>query len=259
MATKIDKILVTGGAGFIGKHLMQKLGDRGVSYDIAQSDLWDINDPLMLEGVIQAFKPRGIIHLAAISNKEDVEANQELALETNVCGTFNVLQAGKRHKIRVVVASSAATAEPDLSLYGTTKECVESLVRLFDNAIAARLYNVYGSGSKSVVNKFFTRIREEKHVKLNGNTTRDYIYVGDVVDALIDFVSLDVDFPKIIEVGTGRSISLNKLVSILEAVTGKKAKVIHGEAIKEIQDSKCRDTDYLLYKTTLEQGVKNLK
>jgi len=259
MATKINKrrILVTGGAGFIGRHVMQQLGERVISFDIASSHLWDINDPLILDAVLQTVKPIGIIHLAAISNKEDVDSNPELALETNVGGTLNVLQAAKRHRIKVVVASSAATEEPQLSLYGTSKKCMDYIALLFKNVVIARLYNVYGPGSKSVVNKFVERIKERKTIKLNGNTVRDYIYVDDVASALISLIDQD-GFDKVVPVGTGRGVTLNKLVSIIEKELNMDAKVIRGSAIKEIQESCCVNVAYNFYKTTLEQGIKNL-
>lgn len=260
MAAKIKKtnnVLVTGSKGFIGSHLMKALGERGFNYDIKKSTAFNINNPMTLKAMILATKPSTIVHLAAISNRKDVDRDPELALRTNIIGTFNVLTLAKKYGIRVILASSAATYEPELSLYGTTKECMEQLAVMFDNAVIMRFYNVYGKGSKSVVNIFTKRIRLRKPVYLNGNTTRDYIYIDDVIGAIMRIIEA-TEPEKVIEVGTGRGVTLRKLVSIIGKATGNPTWSIELAPIKEIQESQCHNTFHNFYKTTLEQGVRRL-
>lgn len=258
MAAKIKKILVTGGSGFIGKHLIKALGERGANYDIKTTDqeIMDILDYDMLEGIVEALEPSAIIHLAAVSSLQDTQKNPELALRTNIIGTFNVLRAAAKHKVRVVLASSAATEDPKSSLYGASKRCMEIIASLFDNVVVAILYNVYGSGSKSVVNKFVKAIKSEKEIVLNGNTVRDYIYVDDVVKGLIALADA-ASPPQTIMMGTSRGVTLKKLVSIIQGIVGRKAKVIYGNEVKEIQVSQAGEP-CSYYKTTLEQGIKRL-
>lgn len=230
-----SKTLITGSMGFIGSHLMKSLGDRGIEFDIKKSPYFDVNKPANLQAVILKNKPQYIVHLAAISTIQEATKDPELTLKTNIIGTFNVLRLAKKYNIRVILASSAATAQPELSLYGTSKDCMEKIAEMFDNVCVLRFHNVYGKGGKGVVNKFIRRIKQGKEVKLNGNTTRDYIYIDDVVKVILR--TLDMDCPSVVcPIGTGKGISLKELVRKIEKNT-KKAQVKYGEAIREIQKS----------------------
>jgi nucleoside-diphosphate-sugar epimerase len=252
----MKKVLVTGSKGFIGSHLMRALGDRGVAYDIKEHSFMDINNAENLRATIVGVRPSVIVHLAALSNKEEVDHNPDLALRTNIIGTFNVLRLADRYNTRVILASSAATAEPELSLYGTSKDCMERLARMFTNVTIARFYNVYGPGSKSVVNLFFKSVKSGRIVKLNGNTKRDYIHVDDLVNSLLSLIDAK-EPPELVEIGTGRVTSLHKLLSIIKKITGKEPKVKQLKSLKEIQYSQCNNR-YGIYKTTLEQGIRGL-
>jgi UDP-glucose 4-epimerase len=253
-----DKILVTGSSGFIGSHLMRTLGKRGIPFDIKKSKYMDINNADALRTVMTAFKPFCIIHLAAVSSRQAVDNNPTQALKTNIVGTFNILRLAKKYGIRVILASSAATYEPEMSLYGTSKQCMESLALMFDNAIIARFFNVYGKGSKSVVNKFSDSIKNGREIILNGNTKRDYIHVVDIVTLLLRLAKNDKP-GKLYEFGTGVGTSLKQLVSQIEKVTKKKAKVNQGKAIHEIQESCCSSNlSELLPMTKLKDGIGGL-
>lgn len=255
------KILVTGSSGFIGSHLVKAIKQNEnevIAFDIRQSPLYDINNMKALERVMKKTKPDVIIHLAAISNRQDALFDPELTIKTNILGTFNVLVVGHKCKVRTIVASSAATDEPKLSLYGTTKQSVEQLTELFPLAFIARFYNVYGPHSLSVVNRFASKIKRGDPIVLNGNTVRDYIYVDDVCRALQQLAQDAVIAEKVNYVGTGVGTSLEKLVTLLEDQFGKKAIIVQGEPVKEIQTSVCNPmyTDY--YTIPLEQGVQKL-
>jgi UDP-glucose 4-epimerase len=258
MATKINnKVIVTGSKGFIGSHLMKALGSRGYNFDIRMSQTLDVNNARMLQAMILNVKPKVIVHLAAISSLKDVDRDPEQALKTNIVGTFNVLRLAKKYKVRVILASSGAVHESESSLYAVTKDCVEKLGRMHDNAIIMRFFNVYGKGSKSVVNKFIKQIKNAKIVTLNGNTTRDYIYIDDVVNAIMRVV--DAKEPQsLYEVGTGRGVTLRKLISIIRKETNRPVHMREQKAIKEIQESQCMYPFDGIYKTTLEQGIRRL-
>jgi UDP-glucose 4-epimerase len=253
---KTDSVLVTGSKGFIGTHLMKALDGRGYNLDIRLRKSFDINDPNMVKMMVLATQPKAIVHLAAISNRRAVDRDPELALRTNIIGTFNVLRIAHRYNIRVILASSAATYQPELSLYGTTKDCMERLAEMFDNVVTARFYNVYGKGSKSVVNKFVRGIQSGRTIKLHGNTVRDYVHVSDVVSSIISLVDA-ADPPRLVEIGTGRGISLKKLVSMIEKLSKKTARQVTLNPIKEIHESRCEEW-YGLPKVTLEHGIKEL-
>lgn len=256
MATKINKILITGSKGFIGKHLYTYLIKNGfevISYDI--KDGLNINSPVQLDHVFRVTKPDFVFHLAAISNRQDTNKNPELALKTNVIGTFNVLTIAKKYKIKTIIASSAATKEPELSLYGTSKDCMERIAALFDNVTIVRFYNVYGPGSKSVVNKFITKIKNEHFIKLNGNTTRDYIYVDDVVGGLIELMTWK---GKIYELGTAQGTTLKQLARLISKLTGKLLMVEYKKPIKEIQQSQMKPGLGFFKPISLKEGIKKL-
>lgn len=253
---KTRNVLVTGSSGFIGKHLMASLNGCGVPFDIRKNGFMDVNNAENLKSVIQSFKPKAIVHLAAISNRKSVDNNPELALKTNIIGTFNVLRIAKKYGVRVILASSAAVEVPELSLYGVTKDAMEKIADMFDNAVIARFYNVYGSKSKSVVNKFVDAALKGKEVVLNGNTTRDYVHVDDVVDKLLSLIDAPQP-PHLVEIGTGRAITLNKLVSLVQKETNSELKTWQGEEVREIQHSLCGNK-YGQYKVTLEQGIRRL-
>lgn len=235
---------------------MKVLNGNGRSYDIRNHEFEDINDDNFLDTIVQDFNPSVIVHLAAVSNRRDTDKNPQLAIETNIIGTYNVLKVASKYNIRVILASSAATSEPESSLYAASKDCMERIAALFNNVIIARFYNVYGPRSKSVVNKFTRNIKAGKPIKLNGNTVRDYIHVDDVIAAILNLI--EATKPNIkYDIGTKRSISLKRLVSMIEKIVGKKAKIIQSKPIKEIQRSECLATP-TWYKTTLEQGIKKL-
>lgn len=259
-----EKCLVTGSKGFIGSHLMEQLRPNAVDFDIKRGDVKineDVTKIKTLEPVVRYFKPSAIIHLAAISNRDDCIKDPQLALETNIIGTYNVLSVAQKYNVkRVIVASSAAVADPALSLYGVSKEGMEWVCRYFQkqglDVIIARFYNVYGSGSKSVVNQFIERVKKEKPLELNGNTYRDYIHVDDVVKTLVRMI--DTPTPKLIEIGSGHSTSLRDLTKIVRRVSGKQVEVIHKEALDEIQKSQMT-VHYNTFKTvSLEEGIRRL-
>ena len=231
---------------------MKVLGDKAVGYDIKNGD--DILDWDYLD--IAMANCNKVVHLAAVSNIQDVNKNPSLAVMTNIIGTWNVLTLAKQHHIKkVIVASSAATKKPELSLYGTTKDSMEKLCALFNNCIISRFYNIYGEGSKSVVNKFLTSALHNKAVVLNGDTTRDYLYVDDLMVALTRLLDNE-DPPKVIEMGTGQPTSLKRLVDTIELVIDGDVNVINGKPLKEIQYSSCEKPYY--YRTSLYDGIKKL-
>jgi nucleoside-diphosphate-sugar epimerase len=116
---------------------------------------------------------------------------------------------------------------------------------------------VYGDGSKSVVNKFVRAIKSGKIIKVYGNTVRDYIHVDDIVLAILRLIEAK-QAPKLVHIGTGRGVSLHKLVSMIQHETGEKARVVHFKPLKEIQVSECSDLSFGFYKTTLERGIRRL-
>lgn len=258
------KILVTGGAGFIGANLVYQLislgGEVFVLDDLSTGKpenidprggfrKVDICDEEFL-GAVRAFKPDCIVHLAAQPSVAESIKDPEKNDRINIEGTKNVIAAALENKVeRLVFASSAAVyGDPaelpikesaplkPLSPYGESKLEAE---RLIDEELRGsgvdfailRFANVYGprqnaEGEGGVVSamSFAVAAGEQPVMYGDGNQTRDFIFVGDVVSALISAIGGDIDFagdpsttPEAgrynICTGTGRN--LHELVSAL--------------------------------------------
>jgi|tagenome__1003787_1003787.scaffolds.fasta_scaffold20851347_3 UDP-glucose 4-epimerase len=251
------RAVVTGGAGFIGSHLVDALAARGddvlalddlskgrrerVDGDLAETD---IRDAAALAAIVAEHRPDVILHLAAQADVRRSVADPAADAAVNVIGTINVLQAAREVGARVVFASTggaiygedaprptpeSAACEPEAP-YGTAKLCAEEYLRLFNRLHGTRhailrLGNVYGprqdpSGEAGVVSIFAGRLarNERPTVFGNGRQTRDYVYAGDVVRAFM--AAADADRAGLWNVGTGREVSVIDLIDGLAAISG---------------------------------------
>jgi UDP-glucose 4-epimerase len=218
--------VVTGGAGFIGSHLVDSLLADGygvtVIDDLSSGDArrvadavrlveLDIVDRAGVAAVIEETKPETVFHLAAQSSVVVSVENPGRDCEVNVQGTLNVLDAANKRNIPVVFTSTGGALYGDeaprptneqqipkpLSPYGASKLAGESYVGTWARAedvpnAVCRLGNVYGPrqsphGEAGVVSIFTHRLHTAQAPKLfgHGRPTRDYVYVGDVVSALL--------------------------------------------------------------------------
>lgn len=223
------KIVVTGGAGFIGSHLSELLISGG--HDVLVFDNFsnpscafspekksmfngDVTKPADLRKAFAG--AHAVCHLAALISVQESISHPEKTAETNVVGTFNVLKAASEaHVGRVVFASSCAvygdqknlpvaeSAQPGpLSSYAETKLAGEKLCRSFSEScgpstIALRLFNVYGPGQNqngeyaAAIPKFASLLSKGKAPTVfgDGRQTRDFVYVTDVARAFALSVS----------------------------------------------------------------------
>jgi UDP-glucose 4-epimerase len=221
-----SQAIVTGGAGFIGSHLVDALlaegygvtviddlssGDaRRVAEDARLREL-DIVDGAAVAAIVDEVKPRTVFHLAAQASVVVSVENPNRDCEVNVQGTLNVVDAANKRGIPVVFTSTGGALYGDdaprptgegqipapLSPYGASKLAAEAYVGTWgrsggvSNAVC-RLGNVYGPrqsphGEAGVVSIFTHRLHTGSAPKLfgYGKPTRDYVYVGDVVSALL--------------------------------------------------------------------------
>lgn len=180
-----------------------------------------------------------IIHFAANTGVPDSVANPRLDMECNVIGVFNMLEAARNNNVkRFVFASSGAPAgevEPPIheelpphpvSPYGASKLAGEGYCscyfKTFEiDTVALRFGNVYGPGSKhksSVVAKFIRLALEGKTVEIygDGSQTRDFIYVDDLVDAVIKAGTVANVGGETYQIAAARETTLNELMNILK-------------------------------------------
>jgi UDP-glucose 4-epimerase len=267
------RAIVTGGAGFIGSHVVDALLARGDEVAVidslargkeenvaagAELHVRDIREPL--DDLFDAVRPEAVYHLAA---QVDVRVSVERPVDDadmNVLGTVRVLEAARHHGAQVVFASTGGAIygecevaaredsplEP-LSPYGTGKLAAEEYIRSYNRLygtrhIALRYGNVYGPrqdphGEAGVVAIFLGALARGEQARIYGDglQTRDYVYVGDVARATTSTLGQDSG---VYNVGTGRETSVVDLYALCTKVAGSDISAEHAPArLGELQRS----------------------
>ena len=242
---------MTGGAGFIGSNLVDRLVERGdevvVVDNFASGKREFVNPRAELEERdiregIDASGASVVFHLAAQADVQTSVKRPDYDADVNVVGTTKVLEAAREAGARVVFSSTGGAiygectgpAREDsplqpLSPYGIAKLCGEEYLRGWNRIhgtthVALRFANVYGPRQDSgleggVVSIFLERMArgEETIIFGDGLQTRDFVYVGDVVDALLSAAGHDGGT---FNVGTGEELSVLELHRACAAVAG---------------------------------------
>ncbi|HEY5058611.1 MAG TPA: NAD-dependent epimerase/dehydratase family protein [Gaiellaceae bacterium] len=248
------RAIVTGGAGFIGSHVVDAMLAHGDEVHVlddlstgtrenvptgAELHEADIRAP---DAVFDAVRPDAVLHLAAQANVRVSVERPDVDADVNVLGTVRILEAARRHRAKVVFASTggaiygecdgpaAETAERrPLSPYGTSKLCGEEYLatvnRLYGTGhVSLRLGNVYGPrqqphGEAGVVAIFMGLLRDGGAPQIfgDGSQTRDYVYVVDVARAML--LALDRN-GGVYNVGTGAETSVLELYRAIQAAAG---------------------------------------
>lgn len=261
------KVLVTGGAGFIGSHLVDRLID--LKHEVSVIDNLstgnkdninkkakffeiDINDDLS-----EVFKDGFdcVFHVAAQVN---LRTSLEYPIEDariNILGSLNVINECVKNKVKKIVFSSSGGAiyseknsfpcderglKNPLSPYGLGKLTIENYLRIFNNIhdldfVCLRYSNVYGprqdaEGEAGVVSIFINSILDGNNLNVfgDGEQTRDYVYVKDVVEANIRAINMMGNF----NVSTGIETSVNSLAEEIKKLMNSNVEIVHKEAIK---------------------------
>ena len=267
------RAIVTGGAGFIGSHVVDALvaqdaevavvdslvhGSKDNVPAAAELHVRDIREPL--DDVFDAVRPEAVFHLAA---QADVRVSVEHPVEdaeVNVLGTVRILESARKHGAQVVFSSTGGAIYGDctrpapedspcepLSPYGTAKLAGEEYLRAFNRLygtrhIALRYGNVYGPrqdphGEAGVVAIFLGALLRGEQARIfgDGSQTRDYVYVGDVARATISTIGHEGG---VFNVGTGRETSVTELYELCARVAGSDMSAEHAPArLGELQRS----------------------
>jgi nucleoside-diphosphate-sugar epimerase len=258
--------LVTGGAGFIGSHIVEKLIETGEQVRVIDNlttghlaNLEAVRDRITfaeadireLEKIRPLFEGADyVIHLAAYTSVIRSIENPLLANDVNIGGTLNVLVAARDARVkRVVFAGTAAvygdnpvmprveTQEPrPLSPYALTKLTGEYYCRIFTDlfgleAVTLRLFNIFGprQNPNRALGKFITAHLEGTAPTIfgDGEQSRDFTYVSNVVDAALRACKAPDAGGKAINVGAGRSTTINQAVALLREIFGKGTRPQH--------------------------------
>ena len=260
------KILVTGGAGFIGSHIAEYLVQRGDDITVldnlntgSKENLAKINDKInFVNGDIRDYKLLeqlvgdidGVFHEAALASVQQSFSMSDEYIDVNVSGTENIFKLAKEYDFKVVYASSSSVYgnpkkvpinEDDdrkpINPYAQTKLEDEYLAKQYSEngvkVIGLRYFNVFGKRQSKeyagVIKLFLHRIQQKKPPKINGDglQTRDFVHIDDVVKANISAMDSNINH-KFFNVGSGLPITILDLANIIINASGLSLKPIHG-------------------------------
>ena len=276
------RVLVTGGAGFIGSNLVDSLVARGDEVHVlddlskgrrervatqAELHVADIRDP---DAVFDAVRPEVVCHLAAQADVRVSVDRPDVDADVNVLGTVRILEAARRHGAQVVFSSTGGAiygecetpAREDaprhpLAPYGTSKLCGEEYLATWNRLhgtthVALRFGNVYGPrqephGEAGVVAIFMGLLADGGTPRIygDGRQTRDYVFVTDVVAAVLAAIGHDGG---VYNVGTGTETSVLELYRAIVAATGIEREPDHvdprlGELQRSVLDPGAAERD----------------
>jgi len=252
-----QKVLVTGGAGFIGSHLVDVLIEKGykvvVIDNLSTGKIENINkkakfykidicSPKIGE-IFKKEKPQICFHLAALPRVPLSVKDPVLTSRVNVLGTINIFKASVDSKVKRVIFASSSSVYGDqeklplrenmspnpISPYGLQKYVCEQFAKLFSNLykisiVSLRYFNVYGpridfdSEYSLVIGKFLKLKAQGKPLTIygDGNQTRGFCYVDDVVEAnILAMKSKKIKGGEVINIGNEKSYSINYLAKLI--------------------------------------------
>jgi UDP-glucose 4-epimerase len=250
------RALVTGGAGFVGSHLVDRLIDEGhdvlVIDDLSSGRAGNVPPAARVEradvasadldGLFRSFRPATVYHLAAQASVPASMADPLRDLAVNVVGTHRVAaaaRAGGSGRIVFVSSGGAVYGETErpatertlpapASYYGVHKLAAEGHVALSGLSYAiARPSNIYGPRQApglegAVVASFLDQAGRDGTLRIHGDgkQTRDLVHVSDVVDALCRLAQEDMG-PGVWNIGTGAAVSISELADLVESACGR--------------------------------------
>lgn len=259
------KVFITGGCGFIGRHLTRHLLENNFKVTVfdnfsncaesisgAQVIKGDIRDAHVVMNALQDHDVA--VHLAS---KISISDSEKTIMEVNVEGSRNVVKGCTEYDIALIAASSAAvygegvkgvlrdenSMTNPISAYGKSKLEMEDMIKeAADNeglkSIILRLFNVYGTGQSDayagVVKRFVSHVRKGTPLVIfgDGSQARDFVHVDDVVQfmrrALVD---IRAEKASIYNIGSGRTITITELADLICATVNKKPEVSHRSSV----------------------------
>jgi|TARA_B100002003_G_C14142481_1_gene549287 UDP-glucose 4-epimerase len=269
------KVLVTGGCGFIGSHVVDILIEKGNSvvvvdnlstgkkeYLNSSAKFYEIDITSDINSIFEEEKPDIVIHMAAQVMLRESLNNPMHDAKTNIMGTINVLEVCRKNNIKKIIYTStggARVGEPEYlpvdekhplnpcSPYGISKHSAEHYVWMYNKLYGLDYLmfcfgNVYGPRddpiTKRVTAIFTSKMLNNEIPKIfgDGDQTRDFIYVKDLAEFIVNSIDKSPEH-KLFHLANGKQISVNQIAGILKKEIGFDGKIEHVDAIKgEVRD-----------------------
>ena len=274
--SKIKSILITGGVGFLGSHLCKKLLDKNYkvicvdnlysssisnilnfldnpNFIFYEQDVCNINIDEKIDIIYNLACPASPIHY---------QANPVKTIQTNVIGSFNVLELARKYKAKIFQASTSEIyGDPKISpqnesywgnvnpigirsCYDEGKRAAETL--FFDynrqygvNIKVCRIFNTYGPNMAlndgRVISNFVIQALKSEDITIygDGNQTRSFCYVDDLIDGIINLMDLEEDFTGPMNLGTNSELSINEIAKIIIKLSNSNSKIKHLDSLQD--------------------------
>jgi UDP-glucose 4-epimerase len=245
------KVLIIGGSGFIGQHLTNKLLESGhevVIYDLKQARFkkgsekkvnfieGDVFDEKKLKKIIVSCDV--VVHLVGLPDAGTAQKKPFESFKLNILSLQNVLESCRIDgRKKIIFPSSAAVygITDDLpirekhpvnptNLYSWHKLICEEMIKAYHknydvDYVILRLFNVYGRGNKGVIDYFINKAKKGEEVKVFGPFQfRDFVYAGDVAEALYSSIMYEKANNRIINIGSGKGYQIKEILEIISEV-----------------------------------------
>lgn len=256
------KIIVTGGSGFLGRHLLRALSNLGhliknidlVENPEFETTIADVRDTKKMREAIR--EADVVFHLASLIEAGESVREPQKYIDYNISGTVSVLEAMRQNKVNTFIFSSSAAVygeplqtpikEDDRTIpinpYGMTKLAMEGLVSSYVKShgmtgLALRYFNLYGPEENHqpethAIPRFIQQINSGDQVTIwgSGQHQRDYIFIADVVKAhlqALDFCDKNQGKYHYLNLSTQQPTSVMQLVNLIATIIGKKPLIKH--------------------------------
>jgi len=301
------KILITGGAGFMGLHMIDALLRRGVDVRVIDNFMCssretfkdyfkkvdflegDIRDPQAVKKAVKGMD--AVLHFAAIRSVVKTVEDPLLAHEVNATGALLLLHYSSEAKVRHFIFTSTSSVYGEatarfqkeegslkpISPYGAAKLAAEHYAGYYYKkeglpTTSVRIFNVYGprqnpeSRYSLVVPGVLSKIlkMESPVIDGSGEQTRDFVYVGDILEAVFRILGHPKAFGQVYNLGSGKTTSINTLVKTLLRLCGSGLKPVCGPRRPADPERTCADISKIKKelgwspKISLEQGLKEV-